>query len=76
MSPNCHRNVTLMSPNIYYRRDDLSTHCAHLSFCSSSFKRISKSHVMECVHVINKDQIEAGNGFTIALEFNKKPLGN
>ena len=31
---------------------------------------------MECVHVINKDQIEAGNGFTIALEFNKKPLGN
>ena len=45
-------------------------------FFSSSFKRISKSHVMECVHVINKDQIEAGNGFTIALEFNKKPLGN
>ena len=71
MSPNCHRNVTLMSPNIYYCRDDLST-----VLILSSFKRISKSHVMECGHVINKDQIEAGNGFTIALEFNKKPLGN
>ena len=35
MSPNCHRNVTLMSPNIYYRRDNLST----FKFFQENFKK-------------------------------------